>query len=284
MDRRGVMAGLAATLTIPAGAARAGKLPAHKLLQVMSFNVRLPLESDGPNRWEARRELFIETIARAVPDLMGTQELWKIQGDFIAERLPQLAWFGRDRRGGHDDEHMGVFYRRDRFRLIEQGDFWLSDTPDVPGSISWGHPYPRMATWGYFEQIADRRRIWFINTHFPYRAEDEEARSKCAAQIAAWIAARPAREPVVLTGDFNTGPDSAAHRILTATLVDARMTAPLEAGPQGTFHGFSGTPGKRIDWILSRGLEPRLVATDIFGRDGRYPSDHFPVTAGYGWP
>lgn len=283
MDRRAVLAAaaLGAAMGVAPGLARAAKARAG--LRVMSFNVRLPLDSDGPNRWEARRDLFVETIARAAPDLIGTQELWKVQGDYVIERLPALAWFGIDRRGGHGDEHMGVFYRRDRLRVMDLGNFWLSDTPDVPGSISWGHPYPRMATWGLFERIADGRRLWFIDTHFPYRAEDEGARAKCAAAIAAWIAARPAGEPVVLTGDFNTTPDSAAHRILTETLADARLTAPVVVGPEATFHGFSGKPDRRIDWILSRGLEPLRLATDDFGAGGRFPSDHFPVVADYRW-
>ena len=109
-------------------------------LRVMSFNVRLPVASDGENRWEARRALMIETLRRTHPDLIGTQELFGSQGDALTEALPGYAWFGRGRRGGHDDdEHMGVFYRKDAFRLIESGDFWLSDTPDVVGSISWGN-------------------------------------------------------------------------------------------------------------------------------------------------
>lgn len=93
MDRRGFTAGLVA-----AGAAITAR-PLHAAplqggLRVMSFNVRLPIESDGPNRWEARRDLFAETIRRTDPDIIGTQELWKIQGDHVVERLPQFSWFG----------------------------------------------------------------------------------------------------------------------------------------------------------------------------------------------
>ncbi|WP_422055576.1 endonuclease/exonuclease/phosphatase family protein [Sphingomonas sp.] len=280
MDRRGFVAAAAGLGLMPglthAAARRIG-------LRVMSFNVRLPLESDGPNRWQARRDLFIETLRRADPDAIGTQELWKIQGDYVVERLPQFSWLGVDRRGGHGDEHMGVFFRRDRMKVVDLGNFWLSDTPAVPGSISWGHPYPRMATWGQFETNAGQR-FWLINTHFPYRAEDEAARSKCAVAIADWVARRPAGEMVVLTGDFNTGPESEAHRLLSAGLRDAWVAAPQRTGPEGTFHGFSGTPGKRIDWVMARGMTPAAVETIDFGRGGRFPSDHFPVVADYRWP
>ena len=280
MDRRTMIGALAATGVAALPAHAAGRSAG---LRVMSFNVRLPIASDGPNRWETRRDLFVETIRRADPDIIGTQELWKIQGDYLLERLSAYSWFGIDRRGGRADEHMGVFFRRDRMKLIDLGHFWLSATPSVPGSISWGHPYPRMATWGYFETMAGQR-FWLINTHFPYRAEDEAARSKCAAAVAEWVAQRPAGEVVVLTGDFNTGPESEAHRILSAPLSDAWIAAPGRKGPEGTFHGFSGTPGKRIDWVMARGLTPVAVETVDFGRGGRFPSDHFPVVADYRWP
>lgn len=250
-------------------------------LRVMSFNVRLPMESDGANRWEARRELAAATIAEAAPDLVGTQELHKPQGDWLVERLPQYAWFGRDRRGGHDDEHMGVFYRSDRLRVLESGDFWLSATPEAPGSISWGHPLPRMATWALFERIADGRRFYLFNTHLPYRDQDDEARERGARLLATRIAALPADVPVVVTGDFNTTPGSAAHAALTRGLRDAWTAADRRSGAEGTFHAFTGKADRRIDWILVRGfdvLEMRTIdACD--GEGGRCPSDHFPVQA-----
>jgi len=253
-------------------------------LKVMSFNVRLPVAADGPNRWEARQDLFIETIRRVDADIIGTQELWKIQADHLIAKLPGYSWFGIDRRGGHADEHMGVFYRRDRLKLIELGNFWLSDTPQVAGSISWGNLYPRMATWGLFETVPGGKRFWFVNTHFPYRAEDEAAREKAAGQIAAWIAARPGGAPVVLTGDFNTVPQSAAHRLLSAGLADAWDTAAARKGPAETFHGFTGKADRRIDWVFARGLSAAKAETVTFGAKGRYPSDHFPVVVDYRWP
>src|SRR5690606_25232365 len=111
-------------------------------LRVMSFNVRVPVDADGPDRWELRREAMVRASRDADPDLIGTQELVRAQGEFLAARLPQYDWFGRERGGGRDDEQMAVFYRRDAMRLLESGHFWLSDTPEVAGSISWGHPYP----------------------------------------------------------------------------------------------------------------------------------------------
>ena len=252
-------------------------------LRVMTLNVRLPLDSDGPDRWELRRDAMARLIDDTAPDLLGTQELMRAQADELAARLPQYAWFGVGRRGGDADEHMGVFYRRDAWRLLDSGHFWLSDTPQVPGSISWGHPYPRMASWGLFERRADGLRLYLFNTHLPYRPEDVQARLRGAALILKRIGAH-ADVPAIVLGDFNDTPDGEVHRRLTAVLDDAWEQAPRREGAEGTFHGFTGTPGRRIDWVLSRGLQARLVRTLDAPVDGRQVSDHFPVLVEFAAP
>lgn len=269
----GLLAGLAA---MPASAAEAAPP-----LRVMSFNVRVPVDADGPNRWEERRELMARTIRDARPDLIGTQELVKAQGDFLVERLPEYAWFGTGRRGDDSDEHMGVFYRKDAFVLLESGDFWLSDTPEVPGSISWGNLYPRLVTWGLFERKADGRRFYLFNTHFPYRDEDGPARTRAAKLIAHRLKQLPKDVPVIVTGDFNDVPTSRAYRKLTGRLHDAWVETPGHEGPAATFHGFTGKAEDRIDWVLYRGLRPRAVRTLDVNENGRYPSDHFPVVVDF---
>ena len=271
MLRRTLLAGLAAIALIGADK------PAPTLT-VMTFNVRLPVASDGPNYWPNRRALFAQTVAAADPDLFGTQELFQSQGDDIVRALPQYRWFGRDRRGGHGDEHMGLFYRPDRLTLLDHGDFWLSDTPAVPGSISWGHTYPRMVNWGRF-RTRDGHRFVALDTHFPYRDEDEPAREKAATLIAARLPTIARGDPVVLLGDFNTTPATRTHAILTAALKDAREQVATPRGPAETFHNFTGKPDRRIDWILTRGFRVISVET-VTQHDGAlYPSDHFPVVA-----
>ena len=253
-------------------------------LKVMTFNVRLPLAQDDANAWEHRRDIAVATVAEERPDIIGAQELHKPQGDYFVERLPEYSWFGIDRRGGHADEHMGIFYRRDRLNLLYHGNYWLSDTPTVPGSISWGHPYPRMVTWGLFETRAGRQRFYVINTHFPYREEDGEARLKAARMIANWTPLLQPDLPVILLGDFNTVPDGPVHATFASILEDAWMTAPSRDGPAETFHAFTGKADRRIDWILTRGFRAKSVRTLTDNRGGRYPSDHFPVVATLAWP
>lgn len=273
---RGVLA-LILTLLLAACATTPAKQPDP--LKVMTFNVRLPVKNDGVNFWDNRRATAIAMLARTQPDIIGTQELWQVQGDDIVRALPQYRWFGMDRRGGHSDEHMGIFYRTDRLRLIQSGDFALSDTPDVPGSISWGHLYPRMVTWGVFERLSDGRRFALYNTHLPYRAEDDAAREKGAALLSSRLSALPADMPVILTGDFNTSPESQVYGKLSNGLDDTWLTASQHSGPAETFHNFTGQPDRRIDWIMARGFSVKSVTT-VTDHDGPvYASDHYPVMA-----
>ncbi|MBI4902754.1 MAG: endonuclease/exonuclease/phosphatase family protein [Acidobacteria bacterium] len=249
-------------------------------LRVMSYNVRYPNKDDGADLWERRRDLFIESIRSANPDLIGTQELFKLQGDYLVEKLPQYAWFGTSRRGNHEDEHMGVFYRKAALRLVEQGQFWLSETPEVAGSESWGMSLPRMVTWGLFEKGGEQ--FYLLNTHFAHRRQDEEARLKAAAVIAAKMKGLRQNIAIVVTGDFNAPAGGAVHQAMLASgLRDSRAITSRKLGPEGTFHGFKGKAGEaRIDWILvGPQWKVALNETITFGQDGRFPSDHFPVVA-----
>ncbi|TQM16935.1 endonuclease/exonuclease/phosphatase family metal-dependent hydrolase [Pseudoxanthomonas sp. 3HH-4] len=246
-------------------------------LSIMSFNIRLPAESDGVDYWETRKPLAVRMLREEAPDVIGMQELVKAQADYLASELPQYAWFGRGREADGGGEHMGVFYRRDRLKVVESGDFWLSDTPDVPGSVTWNHPHPRMVSWALFERRSDRKRFYLFNTHLPYRDQDEAARVKGANAIARHLAALPDGVPVVLTGDFNTTPDSEVHAVLARTLKDAWTTAPRVEGMDATFHGFTGKADRRIDWILVRGVQLESITSVTTRWNNRYPSDHFPL-------
>jgi len=243
----------------------------------MTCNVRQPDQDDGLNCWENRRDLLAETILAANPDLIGTQELFLLQAEYLIARAPMYAWFGRGRFGDTADKHVGIFYRRDSLRLLEQGDFWLSETPDVPGTSSWDIIRPRQVTWGYFE-TASGERFHHFNTHFPYRQVEQEARRRTAALILDRIGSKT---PVILTADFNSAAGGEIHQSLCGHFADAWLTAERRQGPEGTLNGFGRYTGsRRIDWILCRApwriLEAATICTT---RDGLFPSDHFPVTA-----
>ncbi|MFA1289331.1 endonuclease/exonuclease/phosphatase family protein [Xanthomonas axonopodis pv. nakataecorchori] len=253
-------------------------------LRVMSFNVRVPADTDGDKRWQVRRAAMVALIKQTHPDVFGTQELVSEQAAFLAEQLPDYRWFGQGRRGDDSDEHMGVFYDARVLQVVESGNFWLSDTPERAGSITWGNVLPRMATWALLERRSDKRRFYLFNTHFPYRDEDEPARERSARLILSRIAQLPATVPVVLTGDFNSDSDKITYPTLTAVLRDARAQASKRSGPENTFQDFTTHPTRRIDWILYRGLRPTRFATLDDRPGGILPSDHYPVMAEFDWP
>lgn len=271
---------LAAVFAFVLAAPAAARTSDPDQLRVMTYNVRYPNPDDGPNIWAKRRAVFTQTIAAAAPDVIGTQELFASQGADIVRALPGYAWFGRDRRGGHADEHMGIFYRRDRLTLIRHGDFWLSDTPSVVGSMAWGTTLPRMVNWGVFETRGRiRRRFVLFDTHFAHRDEDDVARERSAGLLLRELEPIAGKLPVVLTGDMNATPDSKAYHTLAEHLTDAWATAPVRRGPERTFHDFTGRPDRRIDYIFVRGFTAlsATVRTDHVG--AIYGSDHFPVVA-----
>jgi endonuclease/exonuclease/phosphatase family metal-dependent hydrolase len=256
-------------------------------LRVMTYNIRYPEKRDGENYWDNRRDVAIDMLRRAAPDLIGTQELFFRQGEDIVNALPEYVWLGTARYGIHTNEYMGIFFRKERFELQQMGQFWLSETPDVPGSMNWDVSLPRLATWAKLMDKRTSKAFFLLDTHFAHRQQDAQAREESAKVLAAFIAKLPTDVPVVLTGDFNTGPDSGAHKELTKTLRDAWDAAASRKGPPGTFHGFRGGDGgeRRIDWVLYRGPWKVTEAETITMKDGNlYPSDHYPVMAVFELP
>ena len=223
-------------------------------------------------------------IEKIGPDLMGTQEGVFPQLKELASDLPRYSWLGLGRDGGSRGEFMAIFYRTLRFEVLEYDHFWLSDTPQVIASTSWGNTNRRMVTWIRFRDRQTGRDFYFFNTHLDHAIE--AARQKAAALIRERIDGLKRDLPVLLVGDFNArGNDSRSYEILTAEsfLEDAWLRAAARRSESfDTFHNY--TPprqtGFRIDWILSRGpwiIDAAEVLT--FSLNGQYPSDHFPVAA-----
>jgi endonuclease/exonuclease/phosphatase family metal-dependent hydrolase len=255
----------------------------------MTFNVRYPAPGDGPNRWEYRRDMVVRTIRETNPDIFGTQELFYEPGLYIADKAAEYAWFGSSRLGNLKDEykegespadeHNGIFYKKATLRLLESGDFWLSDTPDTPGSNTWDLSEQRLVTWGLFEIKANKRRFYLLDTHFPHRRQEAEARLKSARLILERITRLRKGVPAILTGDFNSPAGGEVYKVIEAVLTDTWPAAMRRSGPESTTNGFRGaTGGPRIDWIFFRGPLKVLEAETITrSENGRYPSDHFPV-------
>jgi len=248
-------------------------------LKVMTFNLRRRKESDGPNMWDNRREAAAEVIRRHQPDLVGTQEGLAEQVDYLLSHFPEYGVLGEARFGGRRDEFNAILYRKDRFRVHDHGNFWLSETPDVPGSRTWGNLVPRMASWARFSEKDTGYVFHHVNTHLDHLVPT--ARRKGAQLIESRL---PTDVPVVVTGDFNALQQGGTYRFLTgkegAGLTDSRWasTTPVETRWNATFHRFTGRGLYRIDYILGRHVSQfsnYQVVRDRVG--GKFPSDHFPV-------
>ncbi|GIV62268.1 MAG: endonuclease [Rhodothermaceae bacterium] len=270
-----------AALVLAATGLLTASAPAQPL-RVMTFNIRYDNPQDGENAWPHRKERVASTIRFHGTDVAGLQEALRHQIDTLAAHLPAYAWLGVGRDDGHDGgEFSPIFYRKDRLIPVEHGTFWLSPTPDVPGSKGWDAALPRIATWAVFEDRTTGRRFLFMNTHFDHRGET--ARTESARLLAAHLAERAGTMPVVLAGDFNFTPDAPGYALLTEKLADARKrTETPPHGPEGTFTGFeagTSTP-RRIDYLFT-GAGIRVLRYGVLAEceDGRYASDHLPVLA-----
>mgnify|MGYP003336695373 FL=1 len=282
------MAGVAACLGETSTAfARQPEPTPGKALNLMTFNLRYA-SSTGANRWPLRRPLVAQVLREQSPDIVGTQEGLYPQLKDIATDSPGLGWIGLGRDGGSRGEFMAVFYRKERLEPVEFDHFWLSDTPEVMGSTTWGNTNRRMVTWVTFEDRATGRRFQFWNTHFDHQVE--EARRKAAALVSARIARVPQGVPVVLAGDFNAlSGKSRSYEWLTGEggLKDTWHAAARRSEEDAdSFNDFRdlGRNGQRIDWILFRGSARVASAGVVTTRvNGQWPSDHCPVTARLEW-
>ena len=252
-------------------------------LEVMSFNLRYAA-AIPPNSWAQRRPVTRALLTAERPHLIGTQEGLADQlRDIESDLGPGYAYVGVGRDGGTGDEHMAIFYDRARLLPRDSGTFWLSETPEIPGSISWAAGNVRMVTWALFTDLRTGRPFYAVNTHLDNRSEDAR---RHAAQLLATRLAAFAPLPVVLTGDFNTPAHSGSH--VYHLLVDQRglrdtwTTAPRRGPAYATIHNYQPPVpgGERDDWILTTPDVTALATLMNTHRHGtQFPSDHLPVQA-----
>ncbi|MFC1543384.1 endonuclease/exonuclease/phosphatase family protein [Candidatus Neomarinimicrobiota bacterium] len=262
-----------------------------KTIKVMTFNLKFASPTFKPP-WEIRRDMQVDLFKKYSPDIIGTQEGLKEQIDDLMDSLPEYVVIGEGRKGGDDDEHMAIFYKRDRFRLREMGSFQLSETPEVLGSGP--NNNPRMVTWARFAFInrpapgegspypmnyrdhwENTQEFYIFNTHFFTRGHDKAKlnsaklimqRIDAVDRFGEWTKDRP----IFLMGDFNSRPGSEVYKTFVG---DEGSNNPLLL--KDSIEG-----GQGIDWILYKGgvqvLKYESVDDNV---DGVYPSDHRPVQA-----
>ena len=267
----------------------------RELVRVGSYNIRLSKGDLGtPNAWENRKADLVALVKKLDLDAFGMQEVCPDQAAYLREQLPEFAFVG-DHRGADrkSDEASPVFYRKSRFEAEKSGTFWLSETPEVPASKSWGTACTRVCSYLVLRDKTSGRRFCFANTHTDHRSA--EAREKGMLLIVRRMKEFGAGAPIVFTGDHNCHYDDAPAAAVRRILKDARdITETPARGPHNTFQGFGkykdgpvDRNGKKfsdycIDYIyVSDGTRVLDFATHDDRRPGTdlYPSDHFPVTA-----
>ena len=258
-------------------------------IKVMTYNLKFASPTFKP-AWAVRRDWQVDLIKKYGPDIIGTQEGLKEQIDFLMDNLPDYVVIGEGRKGGDDDEHMAIFFKRDRFRLREMGTFQLSETPEVLGSGP--SVNPRIVTWArlaiinrpaqgqssphpmdYRDHWENTQEFYVFNTHFFTRNRDLAKlnsaklimkRINAFNRFGEWTKDRP----VFLMGDFNARPGGQVYRTFVGGK-DSDDPLLLKDSLEG---------GRGIDWILYKGNVKVLHYENVdYNVDGVYPSDHKPV-------
>lgn len=260
------------------------------ILKLMTYNLKFASPVFEPS-WEVRRDMQLDMIRRYDPDIIGTQEGLKEQIDYLQDHLPEYVVVGEGRQGGDDDEHMAIFFKRDKFRLRELQSFQLSETPEVIGSGP--DVNPRMVTWvrlalinrpaegaqgpypeDYRGHWENTREFYVFNTHYFNGRKDTLARLNASrlirdrisalSRFGAWTPDRP----VFLMGDFNCRPGSPPYNVLVGE---------GDAAGYGLLNDTSADHDE-IDWILYKGPVNVLRYEEVdYNVDGVYPSDHNPI-------
>lgn len=259
-------------------------------VNVMTYNIRYGTARDGENDWNSRRELMIEQLRHQSADVIGMQEALRFQIDEIRKALPQYGEVGIGRNGGEKGEYSCILYDTRKFDVLDSGTFWLSETPEKC-SKGWGAACVRICTWALLAEKETGESFYHYNTHLDHRSA--EARINGARLIAKRIAANDRTVPFVLTGDFNASEESRPLQYLKGDACDFntawtrvpmvdtyRVLHPL-ATRVGTFNRFRGDAnGAKIDYIMVAPETQVLAAAIDFSKpEGRFVSDHFPVTA-----
>ena len=258
-------------------------------MKVFTFNIRYGSAKDGANGWEFRKHLLISLLKTHSPDLVGMQEVEHFQLTEILNELGgEYESVGQGRNGNTNGEMNPILFKKTKLSCAKTHTHWLSNTPNKPGSTSYGNYLPRIFTWAKFVPLEDanKKPFLFVNTHLDHQSE--AARIEGSKQILKFISEQRSTLPnVILTGDFNnhTLDDQEIELVLNAGLIDTyRLVNKIESKDESfTFHGFTGKNKFKwgmstiIDFVFVSGFDVLNSSIIKDNQNGQYPSDHFPV-------
>jgi len=249
-------------------------------LNVMTYNIRLDVASDGENTWSNRKDFLSSQVQFYSPDIMGVQEALPNQMVDLKDALIEYETIGIGRDGDNKGEYSAIFYNKKILSVEQENTFWLSETPNKV-SKGWDAAYPRICTYGLFTLLKNNQKIWVFNTHLDHVGN--EAQLQGIQLILKKIEALNIDNlPVVVMGDFNVEPNSELITNLKQNLNDSREQTKNVFGSNGTFNGFKFNEliARRIDYImLSKSSKINVEKYGVLSSsiDLKYPSDHFPV-------
>lgn len=262
-------------------------IQAQDYLEVMTFNIRLNLASDGINAWPNRKDKAASQILFHQVHILGVQEALHEQMVDLKERLPQYKYVGVGRDDGNTKgEYSAIFFDTTRLQVLQSNTFWLSLTPTVPGSKSWDAAYTRVVTWAKFKDRKTKKTFFVFNTHFDHMGK--VARIESAHMFLNAIDSIAGKNTVIATGDFNALPTDEPIQVIVDKndplhLTDTKAVSQTpHYGPEGTFTAFQSKENNDapIDHIFFKGKVKVLKhATISESWQGLFSSDHFPVLA-----
>lgn len=255
-------------------------------LKIMSFNIRMATPNDGINQWDNRKDWVSDIIFFNETDLVGLQELTYPQLLDLEQRLVGYDYIGQGREGETKGEYSAIFYLKDRFKVLDSGTFWLSETPNTPNSKSWDSSLPRIVTWGKFEDLTNGKIFYHYNTHFDHKGP--VAREKAVEVLQAHLPQIPSDQAIVLTGDLNLAPTATPYqKILDLGFIDTQNQAMYKSEIGFTTNAWNIQTPKtnRIDYIFVKGnalSSLKYQELDI-QRGPLFASDHYPVLTTFRW-
>lgn len=254
-------------------------------MNVMSFNIRYDNPGDSLNNWQYRKERAANAIRFYDADIVGTQEVLHNQLQDLQQRLPEYGVIGVGREDGKEKgEYSALWYKKTRFEVIDSGTFWLSETPEVAGSKGWDGACERVASWAKLQDKRSGKEYFVLNTHLDHVGV--AARREGISLILDKVKELSNGAPIVVTGDFNSTPESDVIKHITnpadpGHLTDAREVSALVYGPSWSFHDFGSIPYEQrplIDYVfVGNGLKVVKYGVLAEMENNSFLSDHAPV-------
>lgn len=272
------MRNIVVLLLLGVGLSSVGQTDSYKM---MTYNIRYDNPGDSENTWSKRKGFLSDQISYNNPDVFGIQEGLFHQVQYLDSVFVNYAYIGIGRDDGKTKgEFSAIFYNKQKFKVLNEGTFWLSETPNKI-SVGWDAALERICTHGLFENKANGEQFWVFNTHFDHIGD--VARVESATLILEKRTEfNSTKLPVIVMGDFNLTPVAEPIQLLSKALNDSRHVSKAKPfGPSGTFNAFEFNKPvvDRIDYIFTskENIEVLKYAVLSDSKDCKYPSDHLPV-------